>query len=569
MDKSNNSSNKTKNFIIKNLTSIFFLLLLTIIVSVIAYLRVSIQIEIGLLSDSVDFFTNALVFAGKSFGYSDLIRPPLFSFITSLFVRMGYTSINTIFGVDAIMYVFGVIGMYVLLKIRFNDIESFLGGLIYGTFPIVITVLGVGFSDLASVSFTIWTMYFLIMAIKKDSRFFYLAFPFAMFSFLTRYNNALLIFPIFLYILINRKNFNYKNFLGGIAASFLAFIPVLVFYYLKFGNALYPFINFESTSTESSTTAVSVAYNSNIFYFLQNLPAFIGAQGITILIILLLGCIVLLFSNFIKKSSDKDRNIWKNLEILISQNKIKFSLLLVFLILFFGSFGKIWYMLSELIFFITAYVFYEILKSKDIKHLNIHLLFLSWFMAFFIFHSVFVIKDYRYFILMAPPVAYFMILGLSEISKKIDKTINNRNITFPFIAVLLTSMILFSTATQLPIILESNSNKKAANQDMVMASQWMENNVPDYKEQLIFGDLWPNLSWYLRMNVQPVFGFKDGKVYTGGVDDNNFTQQDSNTYDQYLTKNNADYYFSIRQGLNLTSYKPIKQFGILIIYKRI
>ena len=109
----------------------------------------------------------------------------------------------------------------------------------------------------------------------------------------------------------------------------------------------------------------------------------------------------------------------------------------------------------------------------------------------------------------------------------------------------------------------------AANQDMGAASQWMINNVPDYKNQNIYADLWPNLSWYLQMNVKPVPGFKDNKVYSGGIDDNNFTQQDSNAYNSYLVENNVEYYLSIRQGLNLTSYKPIKQFGNLIIYKRI
>ena len=167
----NNLDNKTsvpKNFIKKHVNSIILLVLLIVIVSIIAYLRVLIQIDIGLVSDSVDFFSNALVFAGQGFGYSDLIRPPLFSFIASIFVRIGYTSINTIFAVDGLLFVFGVIGMFMLLKIRFNDLESFLGGLLYATFPIVISVLGVGFSDLSSVSFSIWAFYFMILAVKKD-----------------------------------------------------------------------------------------------------------------------------------------------------------------------------------------------------------------------------------------------------------------------------------------------------------------------------------------------------------------------------------------------------------------
>ena len=167
----------------------------------------------GPVSDSFDFLSNALVFAGQGYGYSDLLRPPFFSFIISLFFRIGYISTNTIFVLDGVLFVFGVIGMFLLLKLRFNDLESFLGGLLYATFPVVLIILGFGFSDLASVSFTIWSLYFMILAVKKDSRFFYLAFPFAMLAFLTRYNSGLLIFPIFLYILINKINLTLRIFL--------------------------------------------------------------------------------------------------------------------------------------------------------------------------------------------------------------------------------------------------------------------------------------------------------------------------------------------------------------------
>ncbi len=70
-------------------------------------------------------------------------------------------------------------------------------------------------------------------------------------------------------------------------------------------------------------------------------------------------------------------------------------------------------------------------KSMEIKDIDLHMMIFAWFMAFFIFHSIFVLKDNRYFVLMAPPVAYFMILGLSEISSRVKLRYKNKNITFP------------------------------------------------------------------------------------------------------------------------------------------
>ena len=86
-------------------------------------------------------------------------------------------------------------------------------------FQITLLILGFGFSDLGSISFSIWAIYLFILAVKNDSNFFYLAFPFAMFAFLTRYNYALLIIPIIIYLLINNDKINFKNIFGGIFAA--------------------------------------------------------------------------------------------------------------------------------------------------------------------------------------------------------------------------------------------------------------------------------------------------------------------------------------------------------------
>ncbi len=67
----------------------------------------------------------------------------------------------------------------------------------------------------------------------------------------------------------------------------------------------------------------------------------------------------------------------------------------------------------------------------------------------------------------------------------------------------------------------------------------------------------------LKTNVKPVPVFKGNQTFLVGVVDFNFNQTDSNEFNQYLVTNNAQYYFSVRSGLNLTSYTPIKEFGDL------
>ncbi len=572
MDKLNNNLDKenrrSKNFLKNHVNSIIFLLLLTVIVSLITYYRVLVQMEIGPVSDSFDFLSNALVFAGQGIGYSDLLRPPFFPFIISIFFRLGYGFSSTIFAVDGLLFVFGVIGMFMLLKLQFNEIESFLGGLLYATFPIVLLILGFGFSDLASISFTIWTFYFLILAVKKDSKFFYLTFPFFILAFLTRYNNILMIFPILIYLMINRGRINFKNLYIGVFASILTILPVLILFYEKFGNIIAPFISFGSLSTSFSSTIESNAYNPNVLFFIQKFPEFLGIQSSIILLIVALGGVLYLFKRLIGKNRNKNDSI-KDSGLKNNNTKIKLILVVLFGIIFIGSFGRTVYLVSELLFFVTAYIFYDLTKNRNLKYYDVHIMVLAWFMAFFIFQSVFVFKTNRYFLPMTPPLAYFMILGLSEISKRIKLNFRNMNMTFPIIAIILTSIILLSTASLIPEIVPANKDIAVQNEQIELASQWFVDYDPNYKNQNIYSDIWPNFSWYLRTNVKMVPTFSAYVTNPDGIKNYTINQADMTAFNNYLMSNNADYYLSDIPGLNLNSYTPIKEFGNITIYKKI
>ena len=553
-------------YIWKQYSSHILLAVLIIIVSVITYYRVLIQFEMGPLSDSCDFLSDALVFAGQNMSYFDPSRPPFFPFLISLIFRTGYVSTNTIFVLDGLMYLFGVIGLFFLFKLRFNNSQSFLGALLFATFAEVITYVSSGFSDITGVSITIWMFYFLILAVKRDSKFFYLAFPFAMLAFLTRYNNALLIFPIFLYILINRHQIkNIKHLFTGMLVSLLLIVPVFIFFLEKFGNMLYPFMStFGTTSTPR--LAGSAAYDANPFFFIDKFPSFMGLEGFIAIFIILAGIFVYGFLK-VKKSS-KDQKLFNIPKIEKNATKLKLTLFAVLLLIFVCSFGHILSYFSEVLFFVLGYLFYDLTKKLDVKDMDMHLLFFAWFMAFLIFHSALSIKDNRYFVIMAPPIAYFLIFGLSEVSNRLKLNIKGHNATFAIIAAILTGIILLSAASQLPGIMQANEDDKITNENIVLASQWIMNHDPDYKNKALYSDLWPYFGWYLKTNVQIMPVFMDGQSYTGGVKKFDLTPQDNIAYNKELDANNASYYFCFRQGLNLTHYKPVKQFGDLIIYKR-
>jgi 4-amino-4-deoxy-L-arabinose transferase-like glycosyltransferase len=533
------------------------------IVFIIAFNRVKIQMEIGPIWDTFDFLSNAIYFAGQGFGYVDLTRPPVLPLLTSIFFRLGFVSIEPIFILDGIFYIIGVLGLYLLLKLRFNSLESFLGSLLFATFPIVLFFTGLGLSDVPSLTFSIWALYFIIMAVKKNSKFFYLSFLIATMAFLTRYTAGLIIFPMVIYLLINVKHLKYQDIVIGILISSLPIVLTLVFFFYVFKNPFYPFELFYSSTQSSVLPIFNYYYYPDFFYFIKNMPSYIGVSGITIIAFIVIGTIMLAFT----KRKMLDENLKKLRKINFKYQLNKTNILFIFtLIVFILSLNRFPFMLSEFLFLGLVFIIYFRLKDKNFRYLDIDLLFLTWFMAFFIFQSVFLIKDDRYFLTMAPAVSFFIILGFSRISQSFD--LSNGPKFSLVLSVFIVLIMLISAFSYLPGITQHETLENKAAMDSKQSSQWLMGNDPKYKTKIVYADLGPYFSWYLKMNVKTMPVFMNGQQYNYQIKDYNITKMDLMAYNEELIRNNAEYYFSIRSGLNLTNYKSIKQFGIITIYKK-
>ena len=318
-----------------------FFILLIIFLIIITYFRLKIQImSIGPEFSVYDFLANAALFAGKNIGYFSL-RPPFLSFLTSIIFRFEGLSINPIFYVDAIIDVSGVLGLYLFLKLRFNDLNSFIGSLLYFTFPIILTYVGVGIPDLPSVSITIWALYFTFLAVKRDSRYFLISFPLAIISFLTRYNQALIIFPLFLIILVDWQNIKkYKNIIIGIILSLLIIIPFLIFFTFKYGSPLYPFTSFYG-STSGSISNQTLDYNPDLLFYIRNLPFAMGNAALTIILVIVGGLIL----SWIKLVQGK-KSLPHIKEALKVDYKWRILIILITAAIFILSLGNVSYLLS-------------------------------------------------------------------------------------------------------------------------------------------------------------------------------------------------------------------------------
>ena len=541
----------------------FFLIFLILIVGLIAYWRVIMHLYLWPAYDTFDLLANAALFAGKGYGYSDLLRPPLLPFLTSIYFMFDGLSIAPILVIDALLYVVGCIGLYLFLKERFTPLISFLGSLLYATSPLILIYAAVGYNDIPSVSIGIWALYLTYLSIKRNSKFFYLAFSVAMLAFLTKYDMALLIFPMFVCILIGwNKIKKPKDIIWGMGLGVLVLVPVLVFFYVKLGNPLYPFMSFFTTSGGSSTSA-HFAYNPDPLYFVKNSPYYLGNTALLIIFFTMFAILFHLYKNL-----DKIRALsWNKVMGDGTKTRLSLALILGIFVVFVITFGKVHYFISEILFFAIIYLIYKV-SSQLGWDWSMGLLFLSWFATFFIFHSVYVTKDHRYFIFMVAPIAYFLALTVSFSTERFRFNFKKKNLTlYIFSVILVLSMITFTFA-QFESIKTANMDNRVFNEDVSSACNWLMDHDPEYKSKVIYADFWAMFAWHLQMDVGKMPTFRNNTTILLGASDTDFTEEDKKAYDRELNKTNPDYYFFTWGEINFTNYKAIKRFGDVTIYQR-
>lgn len=561
------------NLEIKNhLTFIICLSLLIAVISVITYRCFQIQTSIGPIWDTYDLLSEAAFLAGQNIGYHDLVRPPFIPFLTSLIFRFEGLSIWPIMLIDGLIFIFGSIGLFLLLRFRFDNLTSFLGTLLFSTFPIVLTFICSGLTDISSVCITIWAFFFTVLAIQNDSKWFYLSFPLAMISFLTRFASALIIFPILFYIMINlRRIKRKKDILIGILFSFVLLLPVFWFFYVSFGDPFYTFSSFFGASSRSISelTGMLFFYNPDLLYYIKNMPSFIGPQAIGVVLVIFLGFLVYILKNIFNKNKKSMENPhYESFKVLLKENKVKILFFFISVATLIVSLQRVHYLFSEILLFVSLYLLYNLFIAFKFKDLDLDFFILSWFTCFLIFHSVYVIKDYRYFIYLAPPLTYILMMGFKWTTSFLGIKINNRNLTHYLFSGFLIILLILSTYTSLPIIGETNKDLKQLNEDSVSISVWLVNYDPNYQTKIIYSDIWPYSGWHLKMNINKMPQFHNNMVIDVGFKNYNLTAQDMRKYNDKLVSNHADYYISRKTGLTLISYTPIKQNGTLTLYQR-
>lgn len=551
---------------------------LLIIVTAITLLLLNIDCKAGVyyVRDVFFYLNNALFYAGYDTGMEATRGlSPLIPMITSVFFRMGFVSDTTIIIVSSVFYIFAALGMYLLLRLKFDEVLSFTGSMILSTFPLVIVWITKGMLDIPAMCISIWTIYFTILSFRKNTKFLYIAFPLAIFGFFARFT-ALLTIPVVLiqFLLVKEpityiKN-NIKDIIVGMGLGAVVFsIFIGIYYYFNIGMF---FLSQGGDISSSSSNTVGGTVAINVFYYIKNFLIYIGTENFVpyslkpgsfiiskmqwiggypsiisyiLAIILVIGLILSLMKLF----SEKNRDILKN-----KTNKWELAIFIIFLALFFITYIRISIIFSVIIISISLLALYKILNKAELNDFTLDFIMLYWFAVNFAFFSYYHIKVDRYFMPMLPFVTYFITLSISLIFDKLKsiKHIDKIKVIAP---IGLVCLILLCTGVSAmensPHTFDNqmHPNFETAASEEKAVCEWLIKHDSDYANKTIWADRGGDMSFNLKMTIPSCE--KESK-------ESNFTDA--------LVKNNVTYFIANYNNTIGQPYTKLYQNGEVSLY---
>lgn len=507
------------------------LILITIISAALVAYYINFNANLGIYcSDVYVYLLNALYYAGTNIHSTrSIYLSPVVCFLTSLIFDLGYVDKVAIFITTGILAIIGNIGLYLLLKLRFNNILSLTGTVIYATLALNLTWLANGSLDIPAVTFTIWLVYFTILAIDKNPKYYMAVFPLFVIGFFTRYTVGLVLPPLFLYYIYENsfkiKREDLKYILIGIALA-IALSAIIISTTMSMGGGELVFDGLLSSGVKGNLGSThDNAYNPDLGYYLVNMGNFISSSSTTfvgktptlnnptllsglVFLILILGAAL-----WVKRN-----------KIELTMKKIVGIIICLIALVTFTHFS------STITIILTLIGLYLI--GKDSKY-KMGIFMLAWILSYLIFQSYYIVKVNRYIIPIFPALVYFIIVAVEEINTKIDR----KNI-LPIILIVLFLIQGFAFTYTFEDTNEFNAPEQMTDYIKANVDNWSEIQIGNYNIRPYY--------WYLGLN-------------SPGIESSN---------PQKIIESNVTYYISNIEQKNLTNYTEIKQIENLHLYKK-
>lgn len=442
------------------------------------------------------YLGNAMLFSGHNIG-SQLSVPPVLSLLTSIPFALGFIGETSLFAVSGILFVFLVLGTYLLFNERFDCELSFLASLIFSMLSLIVTWALTGATDVPALSFAVWALLFCIWGLNRDFKYYYPAFLFFVLAFFTRFTEGFILIVMAYYVLINfdkfKKQLSVKNVLPFVIYVMIVGMIICGVYLAFMGNI--PFVSqFLEVSSSSQVSSVNVGYELNPFYYIENLPEYLTSPSVSdtyfsslstsdnpstplsYLFILLAGIYLLKFlSGLVKYDHDGTR-----------KGNVKVTVIVILSVFMIISYTHISYMFTELMFFMIMLLYYRWLPDKDNQ---MDYLMILWMGIYIIMHSYHPVKVDRYIIPILLPMTYLVTVSMEYLLKNKRKTV---------IAMLIL-LILMVPVNACYIASMTHENQHTLEEKA--AATWLEEYDADYNRHNLSSDRGVVFSWYLKKYV--------------------------------------------------------------------
>lgn len=442
------------------------------------------------------YLQNAMLFSGNNIG-SQLSVPPVLSLLTSVPFKLGFISETSLFVVSGILFIFLIIGMYLLSNERFDCEISLLASLIFSMLSLIVTWALTGATDVPALSFGVWALLFTIWGLNKDFKYYYPAFLFFILAFFTRFTEGFILIVMGYYLLINfdkfKKQLTVKNILPFVVYVLIIGL-IICGVYLSFQGTI-PFISqFLEVSSSSQVSSVNVGYELNPYYYLQNLPEYLTSfnasdsyfvslstsdNSPTPLSYAFILLVVIYLLKFLSKLVNYD--ICE-----VDKKNIKIAAIILLSIFTIISYTHLSYMITELLFIVILLLYYRWLPDKDNQ---MDYLMLLWIGIYIIMHSYHPVKVDRYIIPILIPLTYFVTTSIQFILKDKKKVL---------IALLIILILMIPVNTS---YLSSITHENQHTHEEKVAAEWLDQYDPNYKSYNISSDRGVVFSWYLKKYV--------------------------------------------------------------------
>lgn len=481
-------------------------------------------------SDVYVYLLNALYFAGTNVhSTKSIYLSPVLSFLTSLIFRLGFVDKAAIFITTGIFAVLGNIGMYLLLRLRFDKMLSVCGTVIYACLALNLAWLANGSLDVPAAGITIWIAYLSVLATRKNPKYFTLVLPLLVIGFFTRYTVAMILAPLVLYYLHEKsfkvKRTDLKYLLIGLTIAIILAVIILETVNVM-GNGFFGFDSLLTGSVQGNLgSSHDTSYNPDLTYYLTNMANFISSTNTTfvaktpalnsptilsgiIFIILIAGAVLWAKKSEFKLSREKIIGIALCLIALVTFNHFT-SAITIFLV-FLGL----------------------LLIGKDSENKLAYFM-LCWILVYLIFQSYYVVKVNRYIIPIFAPMVYFIMVGVEEINCKLPK-----KSILPIILIVLFLIQGFAFTYTIEETNEYNAPE--------MMTDYIKQNIDNWSDIYIG-----------NYNIRPYYWFLGSK--SPGIESSN---------PQKIIESNVTYYISNYKQKNLTGYTEVKEIENLYLYKK-